>query len=158
MCLQRAGEIRHPFDVQKRGRPRRDEQQTKTESAFPPKSYDSKTSTGRDRQILPNFNDFPTQEENLEITQPRLSTDAVPPSPGVLTVIERKLPLPRSRIGTTTSQETSSLDHPTCIESRGLPDSFEEELFLGLSRDKDDENEDVIGKNIIYEIVNEILQ
>ena len=58
---------------------------------------------------------------------------AVPPSPGVLTVIERKLPVPRSRIGTTTSQDTS-LDQTTLIENR---DSFEEELFRGLSRDED---------------------
>ena len=71
--------------------------------------------------------------------------DAVPPSPGVLTVIERKLPLPRSRIGTTTSQDTS-LDHPTCIENRGIPDSFEEELFRGLSRDDDNPDEDFLGK------------
>ena len=71
---------------------------------------------------------------------------AVPPSPGVLTVIERKLPLPRSRIGTTTSQDTS-LDQTTLIENPGVPESFEEELFRGLSRDEDNEtNGFMIGK------------
>ena len=71
---------------------------------------------------------------------------AVPPSPGVLTVIERKLPLPRSRIGTTTSQDTS-LDQTTLVENRGVPDSFEEELFRGLSRDDDNANNDLMLGN-----------
>ena len=75
---------------------------------------------------------------------------AVPPSPGVLTVIERKLPLTqRSRMGTTTSQDTS-LDQTTFVENRNMQsDSFEEELFRGLSRDDDIAiNDDRIGKNL----------
>ena len=74
---------------------------------------------------------------------------AVPPSPGVLTVIERKLPLPRSRIGTTTSQDTS-LDQTTLVENRGASDSFEEELFRGLSRDDDNPNNDLMLGNKLF--------
>ena len=74
---------------------------------------------------------------------------AVPPSPGVLTVIERKLPLPRSRIGTTTSQDTS-IDQTTLIENSGVPDSFEEELFRGLSRDEDNETQDLMMGKIYF--------
>ena len=75
---------------------------------------------------------------------------AVPPSPGVLTVIERKLPLTqRSRMGTTTSQDTS-LDQTTFVENRNMQsDSFEEELFRGLSRDDDIAINDArIGKGL----------
>ena len=71
-------------------------------------------------------------------------TDSVPPSPGVLTVIERK-PHPRSRIGTETSLDTS-IDNPTCID-RGV--SFEEELFRGLSRENNDEDDDEVEEEFV---------